>query len=175
MASISFEDLIPSKQTSQILSFDDLIPGNKAGVLSDAPLPRSRPAEFVSAEAPTSEANAYNFEDLIPKAQPEPSISSQNYQRMQQQLEEAKVRGASPDYISSLERELSLYPNQPAFVVPGALEAKAHLLETGIGQGNQTQNQIQNIKNWLKQKLRLKPSLKLNFPKQFQRRVKAAS
>ena len=151
MASISFEDLIPSKQTSQILSFDDLIPGNKAGVLSDAPLPRSRPAEFVSAEAPTSEANAYNFEDLIPKAQPEPSISSQNYQRMQQQLEEAKVRGASPDYISSLERELSLYPNQPAFVVPGALEAKAHLLETGIGQGNQTQKQIQNIQNKIAQ------------------------
>jgi len=150
MASISFEDLIPSKQTSQILSFDDLIPGNKAGVLSNAPLPPRRPAEFVSAEAPTSEANAYNFEGLIPKAQPEaqpePSISSQNYQRMQQQLEEAKARGASPDYIISLERELSLYPNQPAFVVPGALEAKLGVQNTLLGiteQGSQHYQRMQ--------------------------------
>jgi len=158
MASISFEDLIPSKQTSQILSFDDLIPGNKAGVLSDAPLPRSRPAEFVSAEAPTSEANAYNFEDLIPKAQPEaqaePSMlaaipggleaklgvqntllgiteqGSQKYQRMQQQLEEAKARGASPDYISSLERQLSLFQNKPEAVEAQRLESLPAILQT---------------------------------------------
>ena len=158
MASISFEDLIPSKQTSQILSFDDLIPGNKAGVLSDAPLPRSRPAEFVSAEAPTSEANAYNFEDLIPKAQPEaqpePSMlaaipggleaklgvqntllgiteqGSQKYQRMQQQLEEAKARGASPDYISSLERQLSLFQNKPEVVEAQRLESLPAILQT---------------------------------------------
>lgn len=158
MASISFEDLIPSKQTSQILSFDDLIPKNKAGVLSDAPLPRSRPAEFVSAEAPTSEANAYNFEDLIPKAQPEaqpePSMlaaipggleaklgvqntllgiteqGSQKYQRMQQQLEEAKARGASPDYISSLERQLSLFQNKPEVVEAQRLESLPAILQT---------------------------------------------